>query len=648
MGKNWAIVVGINNYDNLQPLKYAKRDAEVMAAWFGEEAQFDRVFLFTEDSLPIPSSSPIPTQPSYGRFHRFLNAQFETPLLQPEDNLWFFFAGHGKRYLDQDYLMFLDSDPLASITAISVDYVTQRLRRCGAGNIVVLLDACRDEGSRGGLGIGTEEHQGVITFYSCAAHQQSWEIDELQHGSFTYVLLEGLRLQGEANCATVERLDQYLRYQVPQLNARYQKAIQNPYLKAEPPYKMYFILLEQVARIKDIEPLKYQASLAENRGDLLLAKQLWLRVLTASRGDLDAVDAIGRIAVRQGGNFEASSSRRESVTSSPSGDRSATSHPTLSSSVSSETTQKSEFKIATPPVRVWRCEYTLTDHLDTVNCVAISPDGQTLVSGSADKTIKIWNLKTGRQLLTLEGHSDTVNSVVISADGQTLVSGGADKTIKIWHLNTGKLIRNLGGWFSPHLDSICSLAITPDGQTLISGSRDHTIKLWNLATGKQTGNLSQNSWGVYSLAMTPDGQAIASDCVDHSIKLCNRDTEELLQNFLDHANWIWAIAISPNGKILASGSEDCTVKLWNLETGKLLHTLTDHSNAVHSVSFSWDGQILASGSYDNTIKLWNVENWQLIQTLMGHENGVNAIAFSADGRIIASASDDKTIKIWQA
>ncbi|NCT54026.1 MAG: SUMF1/EgtB/PvdO family nonheme iron enzyme, partial [Microcystis aeruginosa G13-03] len=216
------------------------------------------------------------------------------------DNLWFFFAGHGRRDQDKDYLMLPDSDPgNVRETAVSVDYVTERLRRSGADNVVLLLDACRDEDSRGGLGIGEEEYQGVITFYSCTANQQSWEIDELQQGSFTHTLLEGLRRQGEANCATVERLDEYLRRQVERINARYGKPRQNPYLKAEPPHKLYFILLEQVATLKDVQPLKYQASLAENRGDLDLAEQLWIRVLGASRGDLDAIEAIKRIARRQ-------------------------------------------------------------------------------------------------------------------------------------------------------------------------------------------------------------------------------------------------------------------------------------------------------------------------------------------------------------
>ncbi|AFY35721.1 caspase family protein [Calothrix sp. PCC 7507] len=319
----------------------------------------------------------------------------------------------------------------------------------------------------------------------------------------------------------------------------------------------------------------------------------------------------------------------------------------IAKTVKASTTHKSP-QVSTSQVQRWTCIYTLTDHSDKVNCVAISPDGQTLVSGSADQTIKIWSLTTGKHIHTFEGHADTVNCVAISPDGQTLASGSADKTIKIWNLNTKRHVRNLGGWFSPHLDSICSLAITPDGQTLISGSQDHTIKLWNLATGKQTNHLTQNSWGVYSLAITSDGQAIASDTFEHTIKLCSLASEQIWQDFTGHTDWIWAIAISPNGKILASGSQDCTVKLWNLETGKLLHNLTEHPSPVHSVSFKSDSQVLASGSYDQTIKLWNVETGKLICTLTGHQNGVNSVSWSPDGQILVSGSDDKTINIWRA
>ncbi len=299
MGKNWAISIGINKYDNLQDLNFAKRDAEAMAAWFREEAKFDQVFLFTEDSPDINTSPAIPTQPTYGGLRGFLRRQFEQPLLEPGDNLWFFFAGHGMRHADKDYLMLADSDPGdIEHTAISVEYITERLRRSRADNVVLFLDACREESSRSGLGIGLEQHQGVITFYSCAANQKSWEITELQHGSFTHTLLTGLRLHGETNCATVERLDRYLNSAVPQLNIKYQKPKQNPYLKAEPPYKMYYILLAQFATLKDVEPLRYKASQAENAGNFELAKQIWIRVLGVSPADLDAISALERIAIK--------------------------------------------------------------------------------------------------------------------------------------------------------------------------------------------------------------------------------------------------------------------------------------------------------------------------------------------------------------
>ncbi len=125
MGKNWAIAIGINNYSNLWNLKYAKADAEAMRDWFQQEAKFDEVFLFTEDSPDIPARpSSIPTNPTYGHIRRFLRSQFEKPLLKPGDNLWFFFAGHGRRDRERDYLMLSDSDPGdVEHTAISVDYV---------------------------------------------------------------------------------------------------------------------------------------------------------------------------------------------------------------------------------------------------------------------------------------------------------------------------------------------------------------------------------------------------------------------------------------------------------------------------------------------------------------------------------------------
>ena len=286
---------------------------------------------------------------------------------------------------------------------------------------------------------------------------------------------------------------------------------------------------------------------------------------------------------------------------------------------------------------------SLTGHSDYVWSVAISPDGQTLVSGSDDNTIKIWNLATGNLIRTLSGHSGWVKSVVISPDGQTLVSGSDDNTIKIWNLATGNLIRTLSG----HSGWVKSVVISPDGQTLVSGSDDNTIKIWNLATGNLIRTLSGHSLYVNSVAISPDGQTLVSGSADSTIKIWNLATGNLIRTLSGHSYQVWSVAISPDGQTLVSGSDDNTIKIWNLATGNLIRTLSGHSGWVKSVVISPDGQTLVSGSDDNTIKIWNLATGNLIRTLSGHSDNVLSVAISPDGQTLVSGSRDKTIKIWR-
>jgi formylglycine-generating enzyme required for sulfatase activity/uncharacterized caspase-like protein len=302
MSQNWAICIGIDRYDNLQSLQYAKRDAEALRDFFEKEAGFDKVYFFAEDAPPIPTDfgEPMRSMPSGGTLRRFLRVRFEQKFLKPSDNFWFFFAGHGRRERDRDYIMPIDADPgNVEETAIPVSYVTERLRRCGAENVILLLDACRNEGARDGQGIGTETHAGVVTISSCSPSERSYEIAEVQHGAFTYSILEGLRLQGETNCATVERLDLHLRTRVPELCAKYRKPHQTPYTHAEPLEKLHLILVPKSATMADLGPLKLDALQAETKGDLETAEQLWWRVIAVSPVDPQAHEAIKRITLKQ-------------------------------------------------------------------------------------------------------------------------------------------------------------------------------------------------------------------------------------------------------------------------------------------------------------------------------------------------------------
>lgn len=164
---------------------------------------------------------------------------------------------------------------------------------------MLLLDACRNEGEKAGLGIGGEKQQGVITICSCSPREKSYEIEEIGQGAFTYALLESLRIQGEGNCATVERLYQRLRYRVAEINRYYNKPEQTPYAIAEPASKYHLILLPRQATLQDIATLREDAQEAELEGELELAEQLWTRVLAISSADSKALRALRRIWGRQ-------------------------------------------------------------------------------------------------------------------------------------------------------------------------------------------------------------------------------------------------------------------------------------------------------------------------------------------------------------
>lgn len=176
---------------------------------------------------------------------------------------------------------------------------------------------------------------------------------------------------------------------------------------------------------------------------------------------------------------------------------------------------------------------------DTVSCVAISADNQTLAGGSW-KIVRLWHFDTGELLRTLNAHSHWVLSVAISPDLNTLVSSSADQTIKLWNLKTGQVIHTL----TNHKSWVNVVTISPDGQTIISGSADQTIKLWELNTGKLIRTLKGHSGSVCSLAVSPDGQTLVSGSTDKTIKLWDLSTGKLLRTLKDHLDWVQAVAIS--------------------------------------------------------------------------------------------------------
>jgi WD40 repeat protein len=285
----------------------------------------------------------------------------------------------------------------------------------------------------------------------------------------------------------------------------------------------------------------------------------------------------------------------------------------------------------------------LEGHTSAVKCLAISPDGSLLVSGSDDQTIKVWDIATGRLLRTLTGHTSSINALVISPDGKTLVSAGADRTIKIWDLATGQELRTLTG----HTSYINALVISPDGQTLVSGSADQTIKVWSLTTGQELHTLTGHTSYVNALVISPDGQLLASGSADQTIKIWNLATGQELRTLRGHTSYVNALVISPDGQTLISASADQTIKVWNLATGEELRTLKGHTSFVEAIAISPDGQTLVSGSADQTVKIWNLATGEVRHTLTGFGMRIKHFVISPDWQLLASGSYSKTIKIWR-
>ncbi|MEM8502277.1 MAG: NB-ARC domain-containing protein [Cyanobacteria bacterium P01_D01_bin.1] len=285
---------------------------------------------------------------------------------------------------------------------------------------------------------------------------------------------------------------------------------------------------------------------------------------------------------------------------------------------------------------------TLQGHQNWVCAIAFSPDGKQLVSGSADRTIKLWEISTGKCLQTLEGHQNWVMSVAFSPDGQRLVSGSADRTIKLWDASTGECLQTLAG----HGHGVWSVAFSPDGQQLVSGSADRTIKLWDASTGEERQALKGHEHGVWTVAFSPDGRSLASGSADQTVRIWDVATGHSQQILSGHNNWVWVVAFSPDGRSLASGSADRTVRLWDIEAQQCLRVLRGHSNWVWSVAFSPDGHYLTSGSEDRSMRLWNASSGQCLKAMQGSSNWVWAVAFSPDGKTLASGQGDRLVHLW--
>jgi WD40 repeat protein len=327
----------------------------------------------------------------------------------------------------------------------------------------------------------------------------------------------------------------------------------------------------------------------------------------------------------------------------------------------------------------------IAGHTDEISSVAVSANGARIITGSDDRTARVWNAANGALVATLAGHTGPVSGVAISADGTLAVTASADATAIIWDVKAAATQRAV---LKTHALALTAIALSADGKLIVTASADKSIRLWDTAAATPAATIIRVDQAVTAAAISADDKRIMSGQPDGSVRIWDAATGAAVRMFRGHLDAITYVAISSDGRYLVSSSKDGTARIWSLTSpinalpgngrggpvtsigitadGTRMDTtgpdkrvriwrtgeatapvvLGAQGNEVTTAMISPDGSKVLTGGTDNVGRVWDTATGKAVAQFVGHAGPISSVAISPDGRRAATGSEDATARVW--
>ena len=343
--------------------------------------------------------------------------------------------------------------------------------------------------------------------------------------------------------------------------------------------------------------------------------------------------------------------------------------------------------------KVWdpvtgQCQQTLIGHSSWISCVSITTDCKTIISGSNDKNVKLWNATGNEHAQSISTASDHIlhhatqpECVAITTDGHWGLSGSKSDSLKLWDIASVKCVNSSPGSIAciaamhrstqvatgshngditvwncdslevqqtakAHQGSVMSLQISKDDSFIVSASNDKTVGLYQIHEG-QAVQLVGHSDAVACVSLMEGENHAISGSKDKTVRLWNLQTQSCERIFEGHTGVVGCLASTSDNKTVVSGSGDFTLKIWNAEKGDCLYTLKGHNDSIKCIGITDDNQFAIAGSHEgkDQLLLWNLKDGSCARKFTGHTHAVMHLKILPNNMMITS-SRDGTIKLW--